>query len=73
MDAFSIICIILIAVAVGLYLPPVALAILVIASPVITIYPAIIYMFVISGVYAIKNMDIKKVSSWVEKYSEKKR
>jgi len=50
----STICIILIAIAVGLCCPPLALFILILAAGVIGILPAIIYAFVISGIYAVK-------------------
>ena len=49
------VCLVLIFIAIALYLPPLALFILILASGKIGVWPAIIYMFLISGIYAIKN------------------
>ena len=54
MDFMVTISIIMILLAIALYLPPLFLIMLIVVSPRFGIAPAIIYMFVISIIYAIK-------------------
>ena len=49
-------CLLIIAIAVGLCYPIAAVLILVLASPVIGVVPLILYLFFISIVYMVKNM-----------------
>lgn len=49
------ICIAIISIYIGLYYPPLAIAIMLLAIEKIGIVPIIIYAFVISGVYWVKN------------------
>jgi hypothetical protein len=54
MDFMVTISIIMILLAIALYLPPLFLIMLIVASPRFGIAPVIIYMFLISIIYAIK-------------------
>ena len=54
MDFMVTISIIMILLAIALYLPPLFLIMLIVASPQFGITPAIIYMFLIAFIYKIK-------------------
>lgn len=54
MDLMVTISIIMILIAIALYMPPLFLIMLIIVSPKFGIAPVIIYMFLISIIYAIK-------------------
>ena len=54
MDFMVTISIIMILIAIALYIPPLFLIMLIIVSPKFGIAPVIIYMFLISIIYAIK-------------------
>lgn len=54
MDFMVTISIIMILIAIALYLPPLFLIMLIVVAPKFGITPVIIYMFLISIIYAIK-------------------